>query len=697
MNVPANNGARRFRWSMYLYVFGGVLVATLIRFPIQPIIHNVSPFLFYFPVVVAVSVSFGFRYGLLATGLSVLPANYFWMVPDNAFEMNLADLCQIFNFSFAGLSVSWLSDAMKRRRVLEEHVRSALASLEDAVVTTDCSGRIVYCNAAAQVLTELPDHESRGLRLGSTLNLVGEDGYPVGWKFESAMKDDDVDNLPRRIAIVSKTGRQYQVDQRISRVLDARGRKVGNAILFLRTAAPVAAPAATKETWEDGSLNANSGLPRIAMVFLHDTLVPRPELVAPDVTDPVHYLLELSRRLAQSGYEVDIWTRQLNGQIQVEPVAPHVRIIRVPWSGKNFVPWEHLFDGLPAWNKSAVQFIRQHQLVYEVVNSHFWDSCQAGQRMAEELGVRHIHTPHGLGALIKREAGPNVAPDAATPAEPIDAARRVIHERSHFAAADILVATTPGQHEMLMTDYQIPGEKCFMVPPGYDDTRFFPVGDFTRQAIRRRLGFSTPVILAIGRLSKDKGHELLIRAFALVVERLPDAILHLAVGGEHLSQEEQTVFFYLRALVSELGLASKVKFAGSIPADQLPDYYRAVDVFVLSSRQEALGTTAIEAMACGTPTVLTVHGDLHHAVTFGQHGLYADPHDSEDFGIMIAKILKHPRLRSQLRQQGAEKARSLFTWRQVAHQFGELISAEDAKKRGTVRFLEQASWPAPPG
>jgi mannosylfructose-phosphate synthase len=78
--------------------------------------------------------------------------------------------------------------------------------------------------------------------------------------------------------------------------------------------------------------------------------------------------------------------------------------------------------------------------------------------------------------------------------------------------------------------------------------------------------------------------------------------------------------------------------------------------------------TAIEAMACGTPTVVTTHGGLFRALRFGISGLYADAFDAMDLGITILKPLRHPPLAERLSCCGAETARTLFTWTGVAEQ-----------------------------
>ncbi len=238
----------RVRWTHFVCVLLGVGLATLIRFPIQPAIHSASPFLFYIPVVVLMALAFGQRFGLLATGLSVLPANYFWMVPDNAFEFNVHDFCQIISFSFAGISISWLSDTARKRKQLEEHLRATLATMGDPIITTDCHGRIVYLNAAAQMLTELEGQTVIGRMISDVLNLVAEDSKrPLNGDFQLAVNDGEIEQLPKRIILFSRSGRQYHLEQNASRILDASGRNLGMSLLFHRSASATLLTVAEKK------------------------------------------------------------------------------------------------------------------------------------------------------------------------------------------------------------------------------------------------------------------------------------------------------------------------------------------------------------------------------------------------------------------------------------------------------------------
>ncbi|MEO6992619.1 MAG: glycosyltransferase [Lacunisphaera sp.] len=437
-------------------------------------------------------------------------------------------------------------------------------------------------------------------------------------------------------------------------------------------------------------LNPESALPRIGMISTHGYVAAEPPLGAADTGGQVVYVVELSKKLAQLGFEVDIWTRRFENQPEIDVVNERVRVLRMPCGGPGFIEKEYLVRHLGEWSENALRFINQHRLKYQFFNSHYWDAGYATQRLAEALDVPHVHTPHSLG-LWKKQLMEKDFPDAAANFEKkYNFTQRINEETLLYRNCDEVIATTPPQVDMIVGEYGAPAEQVHMIPPGYDDNRFYPVSAASRTALRQRLGCEGPVVLAIGRLARNKGYDLLMDAFSVVASRIPDAVLQLAAGGASPNPDEQKILDDLKAQAVSLGLEHRVKFSGFVADADLADHYRAADVFVLSSRYEPFGMTAIEAMACGTPTVVTTHGGLYRALTFGRHALYADSFDKEDLGISIVKVLKHPRLAHRLGRMGAHKARSLFTWTGIAQQLISLI-----EERATALAFTDNEWDEP--
>lgn len=141
------------------------------------------------------------------------------------------------------------------------------------------------------------------------------------------------------------------------------------------------------------------------------------------------------------------------------------------------------------------------------------------------------------------------------------------------------------------------GSNATVVPNTVGDA--FVPGD--RAAARRR--FSVPsgtfAVVSVGRLDvRDggyKGHELVLRALA-ARDRADSPMRYLIAG---IGDDEAR----LRRIVDELGLGEAVTFLGKVPAGELPDLYRAADLFALPSRGEGFGIVFLEAMACGTPAI----------------------------------------------------------------------------------------------
>ncbi|MBX3171619.1 MAG: glycosyltransferase [Candidatus Eremiobacteraeota bacterium] len=413
--------------------------------------------------------------------------------------------------------------------------------------------------------------------------------------------------------------------------------------------------------------------PRVALVSTHGYVAARPPLGAQDTGGQVVYVLETARKMAQMGYAVDVWTRQFEDQPESEALCPHARILRVPCGGDDFLPKEYLYRHLNEWAEGALRLVERQNLKYLFVNSHYWDGGLAGEKLAQGTAAPHLHTPHSLG-LWKLKQMTQDYPDSDQQLEKqYNFGERIRCETEMYARAHKVLATTPVQTDLLRSGYGVDSSRLALVPPGYDDNRYFPVGEASRQAIRRRLGFSGRVVMAIGRLARNKGYDLLIEAFALVAERFPDARLRLAVGGENMNPGEATIMAELWEQVRQLGLQDRVKFTGFVEEEEMADHYRAADLFVLSSRYEPFGMTAIEAMACGTPTVVTTHGGLFRVLTYGRHALFADPFDREDLGITMAKVLRHNLLARRLSRMGAYRARSLFTWTGITQMLVRLV------------------------
>jgi mannosylfructose-phosphate synthase len=173
-----------------------------------------------------------------------------------------------------------------------------------------------------------------------------------------------------------------------------------------------------------------------------------------------------------------------------------------------------------------------------------------------------------------------------------------------------------------------------------------------------------------------------------VFQRVPDARLVLAIGSTALTSREEEMVGEYKHLAAELGIADHVEFRDYIPDEELADCYRAADLFALSSRYEPFGMTAVEAMACGTPTIVTTEGGLWEQVTWGREAVFANPFDPAAFGHAISFVLQYNAIYDRLAKFGCQKARAHFTWTGIAQ---KLINLVDAIPHGALDH----AWSSP--
>lgn len=396
------------------------------------------------------------------------------------------------------------------------------------------------------------------------------------------------------------------------------------------------------------------------MLSIHGYVGAEPELGKPDTGGQVVFVLELAKRFARLGYKVDLVTRRFERQPEFDRINANLRVWRIPFGGKAFVRKEDMHDHLRDFVTNFLAEATRRRLRYDVVNSHYWDAGWAGQRIAEEMRIPHVHTPHSLGSWKRKDMK-----GAGRDGERIYRfAERIEKEFLVYRNCDHIIATTVPQAEIIGKDYGIPREHITMIPPGIDEQRFTPAQPEQIADIRERLRFSANDVYCVGRAATNKGIDLLIESLPTLRRLVPKARLQLAVGAG--SDRDQVRVQEWKRLCGELGVSRQVRWRGYVTDEEMADHYRAAAVFALSSRYEPFGMTAIEAMACGTPTVVTVHGGLHEAIDFGLHALYADPKRPEEYAAMLAMPMRYPHLRERLSLEGARFARRQFGWTGIA-------------------------------
>jgi glycosyltransferase involved in cell wall biosynthesis len=162
----------------------------------------------------------------------------------------------------------------------------------------------------------------------------------------------------------------------------------------------------------------------------------------------------------------------------------------------------------------------------------------------------------------------------------------------------------------------------------------------SREEARERLGLPAGalVIGAVGRLEEQKGHAHLLAAAAAVRRELPELVVLLV--GEGRRQED------LQRQVRDLGLESSVRFLGT--RRDLPEIFRALDLFVQPSLWEGLPLALLKAMGAGLPVVATRVSGSREAIVDGVNGCLVAPGDPEALARAILKLYRQPEARRRL-------------------------------------------------
>lgn len=366
------------------------------------------------------------------------------------------------------------------------------------------------------------------------------------------------------------------------------------------------------------------------------------------------YIVEVSKRLAALGVEVDIFTRETSSDLPpVVELAPGVHVRHVTAG-----PLEGLAKSdLPAQLCAFTAGVLRTEAMYEpghydLVHSHYWLSGQVGWLAKERWGVPLVHSMHTMAKVKNAFLADGDAPEPAA---------REIGEAQVLEAADHMVANADEEASQLVRLYGADPARVSTISPGVDLTSFRP-GSMERARHRLDLPQDAVVLLFAGRIQPLKGPDVLLRAAAQMVaadpalrRRLVVAVVGGAGGGGYGEPER------LRQLAGSLGIGDLVRFIPPVSQELLAEWYRAASVAVVPSHSESFGLVAIEAQAAGTPVVAAAVGGLRTAVRDGVSGVLVEGHDPADYARALRTVACDPRRRAEL-AAGAVGHAARFGW-----------------------------------
>ena len=225
-------------------------------------------------------------------------------------------------------------------------------------------------------------------------------------------------------------------------------------------------------------------------------------------------------------------------------------------------------------------------------------------------------------------------------------------------------------------NFGLPADKLRVVPNGVEA----PPAPGAARRTRPREDFAHPrerIILHVGRLVPEKGAGHLVEALPMILAQCPDAKLIIAGTGPW-SEE-------LRHRARGLGVEAKVYLTGYVDDATLDALYRWAEVAVFPSTYEPFGIVALEAMARGTPVVVTDVGGLAEIVAHEADGLKAFPSHPRSLADQISRLLRDPALRERQRQAALLKVARQYTWDRVAALSAEVYAEVLEESRRTAR------------
>jgi alpha-maltose-1-phosphate synthase len=303
----------------------------------------------------------------------------------------------------------------------------------------------------------------------------------------------------------------------------------------------------------------------------------------------------------------------------------------------------------------------------DIVHCHTWYSHLGGLLAKPLTGARLVLTTHSL------------EPHRPWKEEQLGSAYHATTwiERTAYENADGVIAVSEAMKEDVQELYGVPAERVRVIHNGIDPDEYRPRPD---EGVLHRFGIdaSVPIVLFVGRITRQKGILHLVRAIRHMEGDLQVVLCAGAPDTEEIGRE-------MRERVEEARREATVPIhwlAEMLSKEDVITLYSHAAVFVCPSVYEPFGIINLEAMACETPVVASAVGGIPEIVVPEETGLLvpleaegggsAEPHDPEGFSLALAgavnRLMADPALRERMGRASRERVLERFSWAAIARQ-----------------------------
>jgi glycogen synthase len=290
----------------------------------------------------------------------------------------------------------------------------------------------------------------------------------------------------------------------------------------------------------------------------------------------------------------------------------------------------NLFNEVAAYNRKCVEVALKKS--FDVIHCHDWMTINAGIEIKRRTGKPLVFTMHSTEYDRTANLGPM--------------SDIVETERWGMQEADIVITNSKQMKQQLTERYGIDGNKIVVVYNGINASRYFGLTQKERRNI----------VLFLGRLTNQKGPNFFLNTAREVLDKKKDVTFVVAGQGEKLPE--------LIKQSLALGIADHVLFTGYLSEEEINYAYAMADVYVMPSVAEPYGITALEAVASGTPVIVSKNAGVAEEV---KHCFKTDFWDTHEMANKILGILKYPVLGECMRKNSYMEIKN-FGWDRTADQ-----------------------------